>query len=84
VTAATETRPTLREVVLDSLHDAFYARLSSVEECRSCAVQPAGFGPCHQEDAERAQEYDEARKQIERTPDSPEVLAVLGTEGEQS
>lgn len=79
MTPATGTAPTLREIVLDALSDAYYSRRASVEECPSCTKQPAGVGPCHQEDGNLAREYDEARKQIEQQPDGPEVLAVLGT-----
>ena len=78
-------RPTLREVILDSLNDAYWSRRANVEECRACARQPAGICPDHQEDNALAREYEEARKQIERSPGDAEVLAVFaglsGTEG---
>ncbi len=78
MTAATETGPTLREIVLDALHDAFYARRDGIEGCRGCRRNPAGLCGDHQDDAENARLYEEARKRIEQTPGNQEVLAVLG------
>jgi hypothetical protein len=82
MTTATATKPTLREILLDALNDAYYSRRANVEECRFCAKQPAGVGPCHQEDSDLCRDYEDARKQIERSPGNPEVLAVLGDDDE--
>ena len=82
---ATATRPTLREIILDALSDAYYSRRANVEECAFCAKQPAGVGPCHQEDSDLSRDYENARKQVERSLADPgtadELAALLGTEG---
>ena len=79
MSTATITRPaTLREIVLDSLNDAYWSRRANVEECRDCSRNPAGVALCHEEDARLAAEYEEARKQIQNSPGDPEVLAVTG------
>lgn len=68
----TEARPTLREILLDSLSDAYWARQSNIEECRSCAKQPAGVCPDHQADSDLSRDYEDARKQIEGSLAMPE------------
>jgi hypothetical protein len=74
---ATEAGPTLREVILDSLHDAYWARQSNIEECPACAKQPAGVCACHQEDNDLSRQYEDARKQIEGSLAGPETAAEL-------
>ena len=82
MTAATLTKPALREVILDALEEAYSVRRGEIEECRDCARNPAGIADCHRADNDAAHEYDEARKQMERNPESAEVLAALcGSEG---
>ena len=71
------TRPTLREVMADALEDAFWARRAEIEGCTHCTRNPTGICGDHQEDNNRAREYEDARKQLERNPEHPEVLAVL-------
>lgn len=75
----TATRPSLREVILDALLDAWYARRAEIEGCRDCARNPAGICGDHQSDNDAAWFYDDARKQLERTPGDPAALALLGT-----
>ena len=55
----------LREVVLDALTDAYYARRAEIQGCRFCARNPAGVCADHEEDNAAALEYEEAHKQIE-------------------
>ena len=81
---ATTTKPTLRDILLDSLEDAYWFRKGEVEDCPACRRNPAGV--CadldHQNASVLAQDYEEARKQLQRNPECPEVLAVLaGIEG---
>ena len=73
----TITRPALREVLADALDDAYWFRRGEIEGCVYCPKNPAGICADHQDDNIRALEYEEARKQIERNPECPEVLAVL-------
>jgi hypothetical protein len=73
----TATKPSLRAVVLDALNDAYWSRRANVEECRTCARNPAGIALCHEEDARLAFEYEEARKRIESAPGDPEVMNVF-------
>ena len=75
MTAVTVT-PSLRAIVLDALHDAYWGRRAEIEGCRDCARIPAGICADHQEDNALACEYEDARKQIERNPADAEVLAV--------
>jgi hypothetical protein len=79
MSTATITRPSLREVILDALNDAFWQQRAEIEDCAGCRKNPAGVCPDrdHQEANTRAVEYDEARKQLERNPEHPEVLSVL-------
>jgi hypothetical protein len=87
MTAATLTRPaTLRETVLDALHDAYWWQRGEIDDCPVCRKSPAGVcaDPDHQEANARALAYEDARNQIERTPGNPEVLAVLPEAGERS
>ena len=74
----TITKPTLREIILDALDDAFWYRRGEIEGCVSCHRNPAGICADHQADNDLASFFEEARKQIQNSPDSPEVLAVLG------
>ena len=75
----TITRPSLREVVIDALHDAYWSHQGEVEDCAACRKAPAGV--CadldHQNSLAMALEYEQARKQIQHTPGDPEVLAVF-------
>jgi hypothetical protein len=81
MSTATETRPSLRAVILDALDDAYYARRYAIEDCRDCTRNPAGVCGDHQADNDLARDYEEARKQLERSPGDPDVLAVFcGTE----
>ena len=83
--SATLTKPTLREILLDALEDGYWYQKGEVEDCGHCrnSVTGACADPDHQNAAARAHEYDEARKQLQRNPEHPEVLAVLAaTEGE--
>jgi hypothetical protein len=73
---ATLAKPSLREIVIDALNEAYWSRRANVEECRACAKQPTGFALCHEEDAELARLYEQARKQIEGS------LASEGTTAE--
>ena len=80
------TRPSLREIILDALTDAFWCRKGEVEDCPACRRSPAGV--CADEDHQlslaAALFYEEARKQIEHQPGDPEVVAVLaGGTGEK-
>ena len=75
------TRPSLLEVVLDALTDAFYARRAEIEGCRDCARNPAGICADHEADNALALSYEEARKQIEHSSDE-EVAALLNGKGE--
>ena len=84
MSSATITRPTLREVLRDALEEAYWLQRGEVEDCGHCRNSPAGVCPDtdHQNANARAVEFDEARKQLERNPEHPEVLAVLcGSEG---
>jgi hypothetical protein len=74
----TGTRPTLREIVLDALTDAYYARRTEIEGCRDCTSNPAGICADHQADNAAASEYEEARKQIEHGADPGLIGAVAG------
>jgi hypothetical protein len=84
------TKPSLREVVLDNLTYAYYARLAEIQGCRGCGRNPAGVCRDHQEDNDAAFECEQARKQIESAPSDPAVLdlfcgnvmAALSGEGE--
>jgi hypothetical protein len=88
----TITRPTLREIILDSLTDAYWYRKGEVEDCPACRRNPAGVcaDEDHQLSAAAALFYEQARKRIESAPGDPEVLdllcgnvmAALGGEGE--
>ena len=77
------TRPSLREIILDALTDAFWCRKGEVEDCPACRRSPAGV--CADEDHQlsltAALLYEDARKQLERQPGDPEVVALLGAEG---
>ena len=73
----TITRPALRDIILDAVEDAYWYRKGEVEGCRDCARHPAGVCADHQEDNALALDYEEVRKQIQGSPDDPEVLAVL-------
>jgi hypothetical protein len=77
------TKPDLRAVLLDALEDAYWGHRAEIESCRDCRRNPAGICPDHQADNDAAFDYDEARKQLQRTPECPEVLAVLAEGGEQ-
>jgi hypothetical protein len=72
------TRPTLREVVTDALDDAYWYRRGLIEGCADCPKHPAGICADHQADSALARDYEDARKQIQRTPGDPEVVAVFG------
>lgn len=75
-------KPSLREIVLDALTDAYWSRRANVEECRTCTRNPAGVCMEHEADHALASDYEEARKQIEHMPGDPEVVAVgCGIEG---
>lgn len=74
---STATEASLREVILDALNDAYYGRRAEIEGCQVCVKQPAGICADHQGDNASALEYEEARKQLERQPEHPEVLAVF-------
>lgn len=81
MSAPTITRPDLRAVILDALDDAFWFRKGEIAGCVYCPKNPTGICADHQDDNALALQYEEARKQIERSPECPEVLAVLaGTE----
>jgi hypothetical protein len=87
MSAATVTRPTLREIVLDALTDAYWYRRGEVEDCHQCRRSPAGV--CADEDHQlslaTSQFYEEARKRLENAPSDAEVVALLGTEeGEEA
>lgn len=87
MTAATIARPSLRAVILDALNEAYWLNRNAVEGCAACTKSPAGVCPDRDcQDANRlAREYDEARKQLERNPGHPDVLAVYcGIEGGES
>ena len=73
------TRPSLREVILDALNDAYWCHQGEVEDCAACRQHPAGVcaDPDQQTADAHARDYEEARKQIERSPGDPEVLAVF-------
>jgi hypothetical protein len=82
---AKATGPSLRDVLIDALDDAYWFQRGEVEDCPRCRRSPAGVcpDPDHQNANARALEYEEARKQMQRTPGDPEVLAVLGSEGRE-
>jgi hypothetical protein len=84
MSTATITGPSLLEVLLDSLNDAYYYRRDRIEGCRDCTRNPAGVCPDHQEDNDLVWHYEQARKRIEHSPGDPELLAALGTEGSGS
>ena len=71
------TRPSLCEVLIDALDIAYWTQRERIEECATCARNPAGVAPCHREDSDAAFEYEDARKLIEQSPGHPEVLAVF-------
>jgi hypothetical protein len=77
MSTATETRPSLRAVILDALEDAYWYRKGEVEDCLDCRKQPAGVCGAHEADGALARDYEEARKQLERSPGDPDVLAVF-------
>jgi hypothetical protein len=90
---ATLTKPSLREVVIDALHEAYWSRRANVEGCRDCTRNPAGICADHQADNDAAFEYEQARKRIEHSPGDPEVMdlfagnvmaALSGSEGERT
>ena len=76
---STLTVPSLREVLLDAIEDAYWYRKGEVEDCTACRRSPGGV--CadldHQNSLAMALEYEQARKQIEQSPGDPEVLAVF-------
>lgn len=76
--SAARAMPDLRAVILDALEEAFWGHRDEIEGCRDCRNQPAGICPDHQADNDAAWSYDDARKQLQRTPEHPEVLAALG------
>jgi hypothetical protein len=91
----TITRPSLREIVLDALTDAYWTRKREVEDCEHCRRSAAGVCPDedHQLSTAAFLFYEEARKRIEHMPADPEVMDVLcgnvmaalsGSEGEGS
>ena len=89
MSTATETAPAdLRQIILDAIDTAFWHHQGEIEMCRDCTRNPAGICAGHWEDADRAREYTEARKQIENSPGDAEVVAVFAglssTEGGQS
>jgi hypothetical protein len=80
-------RPDLRAILLDALEDAFWFQKGEVEDCGHCRNSVTGV--CadrdHQDANARAVEFENARKQLQRNPECPEVLAVLtAAEGAQS
>ena len=77
MSTATVTRPTLREVILDALDDAYWYRKGEIEDCRDCTRNPAGICGDHEADNDLARSYEEARRQLQQSPGHPEVLAVL-------
>ena len=81
--SATLTKPSLLEVVLDALDEAYWHRRAEVQGCRDCARNPAGICLDHEADNAAAAEFEEARKRLQRTPDDPEVAALLNGEGEK-
>ena len=84
MTAGTTAPASLREVILDSLEDAYWYRKGEIEGCVTCHRNPAGICADHQADNDAVYEYEQARKHLQQSPGSPEVLAVLaGTEGRQ-
>ena len=81
--SATLTKPSLLEVVNDALNDAYWSRRANVEECLTCAKNPAGVSTCHEEDWHYVCEYEEARKRIAATVSTDmELVALLNGEGE--
>jgi hypothetical protein len=76
MTAATITRPSLREILLDALEDAYWYQKGEVEDCGHC--RRSLTGACteagHQNALALALDYEAARKQIQ---DSPEAISVL-------
>ena len=80
---ATLTAPSLREVILDALNDAYWSRRANVEECRSCTRNPCGVCPEHEEDNTLAQEYEEARKRLQNAPGDLDVLAAAAEAGQR-
>jgi hypothetical protein len=79
MTTATSTRPSLREIVLDALNDAYYSRRANVEECRACTRQPAGVCPDHLDDSDLSRAYEDARRQIEGSiaGDAGEIASLI-------
>lgn len=75
----TTAKPTLREIILDSLTDAYWYRKGEVEDCQNCRKAPAGV--CADEDHQlslaAALFYEEARKQMQNAPGDAEVLALV-------
>jgi hypothetical protein len=83
VTTATTVKPSLQDIILDALNDAYWSRRANVEECRACTRSPAGVLTCHEEDNALALSYEAARKQIEHSPAALEsILAALSDEGQ--
>jgi hypothetical protein len=82
-TATVTAPPSLRAVILDALHTAYWAERGEIEDCAVCRRHPAGVcaDPDHQDAHARTAEYEEARKRIEFSPGDAEVLAVCGIEG---
>lgn len=75
----TRTAPTLRDIILDAIEDAFWYRRAQVEDCGACSRNPAGICGDHQADNDLGALYEDARKHLQRSPGSPEVAALLGT-----
>ena len=78
--SATITKPSLAEIILDALSDAYWSRVANVEECKACPKQPTEICPEHEADAAAAQDYEEARKRISEAASDTEVLALLAGE----
>jgi hypothetical protein len=83
--SATATRPSLREILLDALSDAYDFRKDATVDCTACKRQPTGICGDHQADHEAAGEYEAARKQIEGSLAddrwTAELAVLFGTEG---
>jgi hypothetical protein len=77
MTAAT--KASLREILLDSLEDAYWFQKGEVEDCGHCrrSVTGACADPGHQNALALAQDYEAARKQIQDSPDALSVIAGL-------
>lgn len=82
MSTATTARPSLRDIILDALDDAYWAHRAEIEGCRDCARNPAGICADHQDDNTAACDYEQARKHLQQAPGDPEVVAVsCGIEG---